>query len=1104
MSPACCCIYEQAKYLADDSGLWSTEIGSYAKGGILGKTLSIMYRAPLLAFCCYAFVGMAVPCAAQSSPSAATPDKAALMNLARQYVDKMDKAFNEADNYLAGMDPEDIRVQPYFDAIPDGEIMVLQLRLKRSATELYDLFYIEEPVMGIKQKRDVMLSLNDFVTVARFSVRLDPETGRASGWFIREDNRMELDATKPSLSIAGKDIPINKDDILFQDGDVFVRSKVLAQWFGFNVATDPQTQTMSITTKDLWPIQQAFDRYQRKKSKGPDELPAQPFVQDEYETMASFSPTLDVFLRQTVRKSPDAPTQTQSTYSVQGVSDLLGFTARSTISGDKDEPLNNVTLNFSRLSENADLLGPLKARFFEFNDVTTASLPLAGNSAQERGVHVTNKNPYITYDTTTQIEGMAPPGWDVELYRNEQYIDGVASASDGRYSFDKVLLFAGDNRFRIVQFGPQGERREEERTFSVVPKTFGGGGLYDVSLTQQNTQTYTVTPSIDEDKNTPNLVGTYEMQLTPGLALRTGIQAVQEDGEQHQYGHVGAVTVVGETIVNADAVLTSMGPYSTALTARRNLGAHSLSVGASYGSEDYNPGGSAESGKPDATTLTLDMRGPFGPKRQQVNYDLNAAQVMLGNGSSSFDSSFGLNTRVRGLFIGNNINYRQTKSGLPGPDEDATIDGSLTVRGRALGMAWRTTADYDIKPDTDFNSYRFNLSRRFTNQLQGEFDLSHKVDPSYSRGELSASWNGEHIVLTPSLSHDTDNSTEFMVNAHFGLSRNPYSGEIYMSGLSMASKGGVAAFVFLDKDGNNEFNDGDEMLPDAVVEAVQSNSVAYTDASGEAYLYDLPTSRITDIVVQDSSSFDLNWVPGSSGVSIRPRSGHVTRVVFPIHRGGEIDGTTYIKNNDGDTRVAREMGLYLYNGDGKLVMSTKSAPDGYYLFERIPPGKYYLVVDPDDAKATNVVRPKPQKIDITFDGTVMRDNNIWFTRGENDIAFTLAPDMGEYLLANPRVDRSKLSAADTVILNLGHYHSRLLSSLVWYKVNMFEKEAIAGGSLLAEPSEENVSAKTGRNALRLHLPSDTLDTAYDRCRKLSDRGYYCEVEILPRGVAAKG
>jgi hypothetical protein len=892
-------------------------------------------------------------------------------------------------------------------------------------------------------------------------------------------------------------LPLHEGDIEERDDDIYIRSKVLSSAMGFDARVNPQSLRLVIRTQEPWPLQKKMDRLSRnaKKSKKPEaELP----LQDDGYSMAS-APRVDVTAQQRLVRDAGKDFQKSTDYTATVRGDILQHAAKAVVSGNQDDKIETAYVNFSKQADDPVLLGPLKARFYELNDVTSVTVPFSASGGTQRGIHVSNKIPGVSLDTYTEVEGDAPPGWDVELYRGNNYLGGATAGDDGRYRFDNIPLFSGVNTFTVKMYGLQGEERSENKTVSVAAQG-EENGLYNASITQQNSNTYSATPSTDIDKGSLRFAGLYEVPVSRDTTYRTGLTALEQGGNKNLYLYNGFARVFDSGyIVNADSVVTDAKTYMTALSARRNIDKYNFSGTVRYQGRDFTTSPSATSvDVPSTIAANFLSAGPLLPALfKDTTFETLSAYSQQGGGSRTTENSLQVASRWNSLLFNNKISYETAQASATSAGQ-SLLQGSSSIRGRAAGASWRNTLTYTISPDVSPDRYNFNVSKLLTRNVRGEFDFLHEFDSAHSVGNLSLNYNGEAATITPSVSYDSEKVLEAMVRVSFGMAYDRSSNDLVMRAGGIGLRGGVSAFVFLDKDGNGEFDGQDEPIEDAVVEAVQVRQVGYTDSSGVAFLPGLPANKRTDIVVQQGSTFDLNWVPGRKGVSVQPHASSLSRLNFPIVRGGEIEGMVYVRLSSGDTRPPSALRLRLYDGDGKVALSTQVASDGYYLFERVPPGRYYLLPDADDVAANRVAQRKPQVVDIGFDGTALRGNNLYLAKDSVAVSFAIAPDISDEQAANPRAKINDLKE-NAVVLNLGSYHSRLLSSLVWYKMNMFDREDLGGVSLLTDPAETNASLKTGKSTLRVLLPSTSVDDGYSRCARIKQKGYSCAVEVWPNG-----
>ncbi|HRQ60126.1 MAG TPA: hypothetical protein PLO23_01185, partial [Alphaproteobacteria bacterium] len=424
------------------------------------------------------------------------PPLSSLRSLAQEFVQKMKKGFQEADDYYRTYYAGDLREQESFVDIPDGEMLLLQIELPKRMR-------LPDPVMAIKQGRDVMISLSDLSTIARFKSEVLPEARRAEGWFIRQEKNFNLDVAAGTAQVAGENYTLKEGDVLEQDNDIFVRADALSSWMGFDMEVSLQRQNIKVTNGEKWPVQEMLDRRNRKP--GNRQLPpSMPRLEDPYSIVGPAN--IDLNLRQQYRKPADGETVHTTTYSLRRDGDLAAHTATAVLGGTREDPISNARLTMSRESDQPDLLGPLGARKYEFGDIIPSRVRLGGPTKAGLGARATNKAQNTTTDTTTRVEVEGTPGWDIEIFRGSQLLGTGTVDESGRFVFEDVLLVPGDNLFRIVQYGPFGEIVENNQSFYAgFDKLNKDGFSYDVSLTAANTQFYDTMNNETEDHGAPHL-----------------------------------------------------------------------------------------------------------------------------------------------------------------------------------------------------------------------------------------------------------------------------------------------------------------------------------------------------------------------------------------------------------------------------------------------------------------------------------------------------------------------------------------------------------------------------------------------------------------------
>ncbi len=157
------------------------------------------------------------------------------------------------------------------------------------------------------------------------------------------------------------------------------------------------------------------------------------------------------------------------------------------------------------------------------------------------------------------------------------------------------------------------------------------------------------------------------------------------------------------------------------------------------------------------------------------------------------------------------------------------------------------------------------------------------------------------------------------------------------------------------------------------------------------------------------------------------------------------------------------------------------------------------MVDQKAAQSNNFARPKPEAIEIGYEGTIIYGHDVYVDAGEKDIPSTVLAGLQDYKSRHPHIDFEQ--ANYNIALNLGEYNSQLLMSTVWYRLHTRYRRILSGGQLMVLPEHSYADIKTGKHTLRVGFHNGDIDDAYNRCRALIAREIACTVEVLP--AAAK-
>lgn len=1005
-------------------------------------------------------------CAATEAAGAPSLSAGDRVSLARDFVTRL-KGKLQVGNVPA--------LSPVLSArIAEGTTVQFRPRLGQVRLD-YDIY-------AIKGRDDFFLSLTDFIDTLNLPITLDTDKGTAQGWFLREDWHFGLDMAQRRVQARGQDFPLKPQDYQAVDGDIFVAGAVLGVWFDMAFSYDVSQQYIDIKSAYPLPLLAQMKRHEgRAGHKDIRQIAQLPRQKPNYKW--AHLTTADVALRTNYsRDGDDGKANTLNRSDVMLSGDFLKHDAHVFINADDRDGLNAVTGSLSRSSDQAELLGPLKARSYAMGDITTVAMPLSGGTGQELGIRVSN-NPLtgISFQKTS-ITGNALPGWDVELYRGNARIDLVTADDTGRYEFLDVQLFAGDNDFDVYFYGQQGEVRREHVNIPLNEAALASqAGTYDVSLSLNQRMTYQRLRSEDEDAGTPRLSGQYNFSLGNALAY-AGVHMLEQGGKQKAYAGSGITGIVDGYVLDANMAADEKGEVGGRLGVRKNIYDWNLALTTELASDEFSPDSSAMS-------QTL---GVFGSAQKSYTpfWGLSGNMILSGNyreyadGSTAQTASWGLGQGFNRLSLSNSLLYDQVDP-AHGAVSERLMD-SLSARAfLSSQVSVRAGVDYMIKPDNRLDRYLVSINYRPAHNLTIDAEAEHQPDTRYSQGELRANYIHDKFRLSPFVRYDSDRDLTAGLSLTTSFLDTPYGHVPFVTSERLSGRGYVSARVFLDVNGNYIFDEGDEPIEGTVVESIQSRERQETRADGYALLRRLTTNLPTDIHVDDTSLPDPFMVAVDRGRSILPRAGEIYNMNFPVQFSGEVDGTVAALDKSGHKAPVKFVSVKLMPLDASRneTVVAKAAPDGFFLLSQVPPGKYYLTVDEKEAQALKVARPMPRLLTFTHEGTMLYAQDIVMRQGHHDIDFGIM---------SPEFFPGTNTAEPEYFISFSQgKKSGLLESLYRLRMKGQREQAVSGLPVL-----EGVDGVS-----YYRVGKDGLTAAYQRCEIMSARNLPCRVSVLPAGGA---
>jgi len=823
----------------------------------------------------------------------------------------------------------------------------------------------------------VYLPMSDVARFLDLPISVSDDGHYANGWYLSPLRTVSINLRAGTVTLAGKESPVNKADFAAYDGELWIKAERLSEILPIKLTTDLRAQSVVVKTLEPFPFEQKLDREnaRAKLANAGGHTPAPVFERQETPYVLYDVPISEVELRATGAQGI-AP-HIEGDFRADG--DLLFMTARTFVSLSSSSGLIAARAELGRRDPEAKLLGPLHATEFEMGDVATETMPVGLRGVAGRGFALTNEPlEHASVFETMDFRGDLSSGFEVELYRNDVLIGSTRDAVNGQYEFLKVPVEFGLNVFRLVFYGPQGQRREEVRRISV-----GDGRL------AKGVFTYTMF-AVQKDKSVINVTA-------PGFAPTLDYGAWRE-GVSMQYGLASAVTVVG-----SGALYQSGGSEHWLASAglRTGLGGWAAKFDAAIGSGGGTALEVGVAGRFAGTSIVAihadyshgfvdEVRSPSGlPLTSMTEFDLSKTlhiglrtmplsfswqHLTYANGQTTDTASFRQTFTVGRVLAANVINYTDNASPgvaathlTTGTFDLATFAGSHTQYRAEVAYSLGahpvvTSIGGEVARDIDARTtLRASLTQTFSNHQTAIGQTTIGLSATRKFGPLALSFDSTYTA--PSRNY------AFTLRLGFSFGRNPLNGRMFVARPGLSSSGAVAVRAFDDLNGDDE-RDPDEAMIGKVGFFTGSQHVL-SNAAGDAVMTGIGDGTRTVVKIDGATLPDISMAASRPGVELIARPGRIPIVQFAIQRLSDIEGTAVYASGAKKRGVAGLV-LYLIDAKGHRVARVRSESDGFMMMEQIRPGDYTLEIAPDQAKRLKIKLVSDQHIHVGHHGKLVR------------------------------------------------------------------------------------------------------------------------------------
>ncbi|WP_020591245.1 hypothetical protein [Kiloniella laminariae] len=894
---------------------------------------------------------------------------------------------------------------------PDDEIFVFGLQLERYAlSDAFLIFY---------DGREAFVPLGSFLEELEFPITVDPESGTASGWFLNDDRAFSLDLQAGQVTIQGRIRPITPGRVERHPDDLYVSLSELESWFPLLLEVRFQELQIAIRPLEPLPLQERIAR-EIRRAHLTDLHEIKKLQRIEPENDWFEWPFVDTSIQISGRNTAnERQGQARQTTTVAGIFAGLDSEATTVASTDLENP--NMRLRMGRRSLSGGLLGPLDARSFAIGDVSTPDLPLVAQNAVGRGFEISSFDlDRLEQTNRVTLRGELPVGWEVEVYRNGELLDFQTDQDigNGRYEFANLPTLSGFNEFRLVFFGPQGQKREEYERYFVSPELAEPDRTsFRLAFNQANRDLI----SFDDQQNSKTddgenrFIFQAEHGLGETLSVSAGLASLSVDGERHQYFSTGAQTTLFGTLGNLDLAIDDTGGLAIGGRVQTQVGSWSL-FGEQVWYQDFHSeqsgSGSADNHLRSRSTARINGHLPdLGLGHQPVSASITHETGEDGNWQTNIFNR--ISTVVRPLNLALSSSTRLSR------DQETQSDARLLVSTLVDDFRLRGELGFDVAPAQQFTLAAFTTDWRINQDMGARAGLRHsRGGESITTASLGLNRQYENFYLGLNVDADSKGDYGARLGLSFSFGHNPADDTIEVRGRPFARQSAVSAHVFLDRDNDGLFGPGDEAIENAGFKGSHLPRGTITDPEGSAFVVGLQPYKAVDIALNEATLEDPFWMSAQPTRELVMRPGTTTSLQFPVIMTGEIDGTVLLADTErppletaagpatipniteilpsydptarpGDapknlgspgldnsggptdlpsgTEPGAGINIRLHDSNGTLVAESITAYDGFFFLNRIPYGSYTLSLDPEQLSLLGYSPGPGQELTITDD-----------------------------------------------------------------------------------------------------------------------------------------
>jgi hypothetical protein len=526
--------------------------------------------------------------------------------------------------------------------------------------------------------------------------------------------------------------------------------------------------------------------------------------------------------------------------------------------------------------------------------------------------------------------GTLPPDWSVEAYRAGRLVAFDSVGSSGRYSLALPIQY-GENPVDFVAYGPFGEVRTFNRTFRALPSMVPSGVLeYAVSGGACRGPRCSATANLD-----------LAYGASPRWTLRGGFDhlwGTERGALFHPYAGLVA-TPINAVGIELEGVAKLL--YRAGLRFEPSL---HFRVSGDYVS--YADSGSTSPFLPPGTREQWSLYSRVIPGRRLGGLMLEAqgTRTVTHSGVQT-QARAGAAAQLQNLVLRPYLRAERI-SNAGGPVEHSYLGFQTTVLpvrslGPVLGGFWlQAQAETEIagSPTSAAIVVARNLGQAFRIEAgtRWERNLAAPIFTFSLVSQLGAVRSTSLVTAPGGEPARLDQS----IGGSVVWSRG--GGALALSSEPSLDRGGVAGRVFLDLNGNTEWEKDEPALPGTRL--LVGNRWVTADTAGRYQIWGVSPYEEVLISVDSTSLKSPWWVPRFAAQAVTPTPNLVRSADVPVDIGAVIEGAVVIEGTTSQP-LGRPLPLILIETATGNRITLESFTDGTFYRMGLRPGRYQMMVE---------------------------------------------------------------------------------------------------------------------------------------------------------------